>query len=139
MKKSADGSSDIRLRPGPWLWAVTAASLLVFGGVLVLSFVIPSPFWQRLTSVALAVVTVLGSLDTAQRRLELTSDGVLFVANFRRRFIPRTEIESVTWAKGSGVSLRLTDGTWAHLPELGYGSLALTNTIRAWLKRTASP
>ena len=37
--------------------------------------------------------------------------------------------------KGGGVYLKLENGGWGKLPDLGYNSQGLTNTIRAWLKR----
>jgi hypothetical protein len=45
------------------------------------------------------------------------------------------DISSVSWEKGGGVFLKLTAGGFAKLPELGYNSQGLTNTVRAWLKR----
>lgn len=53
---------------------------------------------------------------------------------FRKTAIARSDFVKVTWEAGCGVSLLLTDGTWAKVPDLGQNSQGLTNSIRAWLK-----
>lgn len=80
-------------------------------------------------------VMVLGFLDLLTTRIVLKAEGMEVVSHFRRRFIPRADINSVTWERGSGVSLALTSGKWMRLPEIGRNSQAQVNSIRAWLKR----
>jgi hypothetical protein len=78
--------------------------------------------------------------DAITRRIVLGSDRIRIVSisNFQSRTIARVEVESVTWEKGCGVSIKLRDGKWVRLPSVGRNAQGLTNTIRAWLKRTAS-
>ena len=130
--------AEIDLRPTKWFWGVALAAVLIFAAIGTFAFALPSPLWQRLAVLALNVIALLGIVDVAQRRLKLTHDGVFCVGNLRSKFVPRAQIDSVTWADGAGVSLKLVDGSWVHLPDLGRNSLALTNTIRAWLKRTSA-
>jgi hypothetical protein len=87
---------------------------------------------------AFAALSVIGFLDAILTWVELGSDSLTFVTQFRRRRIARADIDSVTWASGCGVSIKLVTGGWVTLPETG-NSQSRTNSIRAWLKRTAPP
>jgi len=64
---------------------------------------------------------------------------VTAVAFFVRRNYPREAITSVTWAKGSPVSLQLNGTTWAHLPNTGHSSQKIVGAIRAWLNEGGAP
>jgi hypothetical protein len=84
---------------------------------------------------------ILGALwlaDVFLTRIVLGSDSlrIVSVPSFQSRIIPRAEIDSVTWAKGCGASLILRDGKGVSLPSVGRNAQGLTNTIRAWLKKT---
>lgn len=102
----------------------------------ILSFRLASPLWQRLGFVAFSTLAVLAVVELAMTQVELTTTGIAFVKGFRRTFIPRADIESVTWAKGGGVFLKLVDGRSVNLPGVGRTDQGLVNSIRAWLKRT---
>jgi hypothetical protein len=95
----------------------------------------------RFGKIAVAVYLVCGAFTLAlvfRRRIVLSADGLSMVSDFRVRTIPRSEIENVTWEKGAGAHLKLRDGKCVRLPEVGLNAQALTNSIRAWLKRTES-
>jgi hypothetical protein len=83
---------------------------------------------------AVALFATGGFVDALLTRVELTDDSAVIVANFRKRVVPRAEIESVTWERGCGVGLRLTGDRFAQLPDVG-NSQGRANSIRAWLKR----
>jgi len=123
-------------RAGGSSWSVVLGTLGVALALVMIAFAIIAPLWQRLLFVAFALAAVVGALEMAWRRIELTEDGLLFVINFRQRFVPRADIDSVTWEKGAGVSLKLVNGQWLRLPDVGHGSQSLANSIRAWLRRT---
>jgi len=94
-----------------------------------------------LVAVGLAVFAALagiGLLEAILTCVELGGDSLTFVTQFRRRRIPRADIDSVTWESGCGVSIKLVTGAWVTLPDTG-NSQARTNSIRAWLKRTVPP
>jgi len=76
--------------------------------------------------------------DAFTTRIVLASDSirVVSISDFQSRTIPRTEIDSVTWEKGCGASLILRGGKGVQLPSVGRNAQGLTNTIRAWLKKT---
>lgn len=83
---------------------------------------------------------ILGALwvaDVFLTRIVLGNDTLRIVSvPFRSKTIPRTEIESVTWAAGCGASIVLRSGRGISLPSVGRNAQGLTNTIRAWLNRT---
>ena len=85
-----------------------------------------------------AIVGALWLADGFTRRIVLGSDSIRIVSisDFQSRTISRTEVDSVTWEAGCGASIKLRDGKWVRLPNVGRNPQGLTNTIRAWLKRT---
>lgn len=85
---------------------------------------------------AISVIGFLGIIEVFVFRIILQEDTIEIVRLFKRRSIARSEISSVTWEKGCGVSLKLKDGHWVKLPGTGRNALAQTNTLRAWLKST---
>ena len=88
--------------------------------------------------VALTVFGVLGIVETFVTRVELHDDRVVAVALFVRRTYRRDEITSVSWAKGSPVSLKINGTRWAHLPNTGHSSQKVVGAIRAWLNEGGS-
>jgi hypothetical protein len=112
-------------------WVVVGATLM-FVVMLGISFVTgpPTLFYGF---VALTVFGVLGIIETILTRVELHDNHIVAVAFFTRRMYPRDEITSVTWAKGSPVSLQINGMTWAHLPNTGHSSQKVVGAIRAWL------
>lgn len=93
----------------------------------------------RLRTVGLGVLALFAGCALAEgrvSRIEIGPDRLLIVKSFRRRVVPRRDIESVRWEWGSGVSVRLVDGSWVRLPDLGLNSQGVANRLRAWLSRT---
>lgn len=82
-----------------------------------------------------ALLMLVGFADALMTRVELNEEGLVRVDRFRRRFVPRAQIDSVKWEAGAGVAIRLIDGSWLGLPDVG-NSQARANSIRAWIKRT---
>ena len=95
---------------------------MVFAAMLGIAFVTgpPTLFYGF---VALTVFGVLGIVETFVTRIELHDTQIVAVAFFTRRTYPRQAITSVTWSKGSPVSLQLNGTTWAHLPNTGQSGL----------------
>jgi len=80
------------------------------------------------------VLLALGALiEILFSKIEVRPDGILIVSLSGRRFIARRDIESVTWEKGCGVSVRLRGGKWVRLPDLGHDARYVANSIREWL------
>jgi hypothetical protein len=76
-----------------------------------------------------------GIVEVATSRVVLHADAIECGAIWSRRRIQAADIDSVRWERGGGVALKLAKGGWAKLPELGYNSQGLANTVRAWLNR----
>jgi hypothetical protein len=115
--------------------------LIYLAGITLLSIHLPFniPEYHKAYIVPCYVVAgLLWLADVFFTRIELRPDTIKIVsiAPFTSRVIPRPQIDSVTWEKGCGASLKLTDGKWVKLPDVTGNAQGLTNTIRAWLKRT---
>jgi hypothetical protein len=87
--------------------------------------------------VAGLLALIVATLDSATTRVTLGRSAIVIVSNFRRRDLPRHEIDSVTWEAGVGVSLKLKGGAWVKLPDVG-NSQSRANSIRAWIRRGAT-
>ena len=111
------------------------AAFAVFVALMVGAFTDGLGWWYRAASVAFCGVSVLGLAELASTRLTIDERSLSFVKTFRRRELRREDVHSVTWAKGVGVSIRLRDGEWVRLPQVGRSHQGVTNTIRAWLAR----
>lgn len=83
---------------------------------------------------AFGLFAIVGIADSLSTSVRLYSDSLVIMSNFRRRAIPRSELEHVTWEGGVGVSLRMKSGSWVKLPDVG-NSQSVTNSIRAWIRR----
>ena len=117
-----------------WLTGSLALMTLLSGGggiVLVTQ--------QGMDAVSLMVSGVgfllaIGTLDAMRTRVTLSGEEIIIVRGFRRQRLFRGHIDYVTWEKGSGVSLRLDDGMWVRLPDVG-DSRGRAAAIRAWVER----
>lgn len=117
---------------------VLCIAIYVAGCVLIwfhLPFGIPEHL-KTWIAPAYIVLGALGLADLLVTRIALGSDNLRIVSGFRSQTIPRAEIDKVTWAAGCGASLILRGGKGVPLPSVGRNAQGLTNTIRAWLKRT---
>lgn len=83
------------------------------------------------------LVLCVATLESATTHVTLEADVMAIVSNFRRRAVPREEIDSVTWQAGAGVALKLKDGAWVRLPDVG-NSQSRANSIRAWIRQGKS-
>jgi hypothetical protein len=112
-------------------WLIVGVTML-FAALLGISFVTGPPMLFY-GFVALTVFGVLGIVETFVTRVELHDDRIVAVALFVRRTYRRDEITSVSWAKGSPVSLKINGTGWAHLPNTGHSSQKVVGAVRAWL------
>ncbi len=122
------------LRIKPWLaFVVVVSAALLLGGAA--SSYLESG-WTPL-SVAFGLLSVLGVvaiLELVASRIVLHADFLETHGLLSKRRYQASEIRSFKWEGGSGVAVELAQGGWAKLPELGYNSQSLVNTLRAWLK-----
>ncbi len=110
-----------------------AKALFVAGFVFM--YVTSGWSWTTIGFAVMTLIAALGFVELGTTRVMLLDDSVEMGSIWKRRSLRRDEIKRVTWEKGAGVAFELNEGGWAKLPELGFNSQGLTNTIRAWLKR----
>lgn len=124
------------LRPRAWLFtsALSAAILFISGAVF--SYRHAGWNWVSIAFAGLSLLGCVGVAELATTRIVLSEHGLETGSMWSRRRYSAGDIVSVTWESGSGVSVKLSTGGWAKVPELGYNSQGLANTLRAWLKRS---
>lgn len=114
----------------------------IFLAVVAVGLTIASALYYRSEGISLtfalmaafALLAIVGMADSLTTSVKLYIDSLVITSNFRRRMIPRSELEHVTWEGGVGVSMKMKSGSWVKLPDVG-NSQSVTNSIRAWLKR----
>ena len=113
--------------------------LIYIAGIVLLSVHLPFNIPERYKIYIVPGYVVFGLLwlaDVFFTRIELHSDRIKIVSDFKTRTIPRAEVAGVTWEKGCGTSLKLCDDKWVKLPGVSGNAQGLANTIRAWINRT---
>jgi hypothetical protein len=90
--------------------------------------------WVCAFFIGFSILGVAGVVESFSMYIVLEEEQIRFRETFRKTAIPKGDIVRVTWEAGCGVSLLLSDGTWAKLPDLGHNSQGLTNSIRSWLR-----
>jgi hypothetical protein len=94
-----------------------------------------------LISASLFGIGVFGTvavIDVLVSRIVLDDARIEIKGLFRRRSIPRTEISSVTWEKGTCVAMRLKDGKVVKIPNTGHNIQGQATTLRAWVNAQSS-
>jgi hypothetical protein len=123
------------LRPKPWILIAVATAAAMFVVGFVFTYTQSGWSWVSLTFAGMTLLGIGGVIEVATSRVSLYDDALECGTIWSRRCHPVADIASVSWEKGGGVFLKLKSGGFAQLPELGYNSQGLTNTVRAWLKR----
>lgn len=116
-------------------------TVLYLAGIILLSVHMPFGISDRHRVWFVPIFAVLGAfglIDVFTRRIILGADSIRVISysDYLCRSIPRALIKSVTWEKGCGASLILHEGKGVRLPNVGRNAQGLTNTIRAWLRKT---
>ncbi len=124
------------LRTRPWLAVVVVEANALFLGGAVSTYV--ESGWNPVSIIfaLLSALGVLGILELVALRIVLRGDSLEIHRLFSTRLLAASEIRRFKWEGGSGVAAELTRGGWATLPELGFNSQSLANTLRAWLKNS---
>ena len=124
------------LRPRRWMAVSVVVATAVFLCGAGLSYIGSGWTWSTAGFAAISLVGLVGLVELAWSRIVLSEAELEVRTLWTHKRYAASRVASVTWEAGCGVALKLSDGTWAKLPDLGYNSQGLTNTIRAWLKRT---
>lgn len=128
--------TQIVFRPPRSSWILLLLTTLIFFVVAIGSFILALEWWYRVAAVLLASACPVSLAELATQRVQLEGGTMTIVDKFRRRTLNCSEISKVTWAKGMGVAVQLLNGEWVKLPPVGTSHQGVTNTIRAWVKRT---
>lgn len=120
-------------RPAPWLYAILAFGELVSTLGAILAYVREESIWWVAGSAALALAFSAGIVDLAISRIELARDELRITELHRRVAVPKNDIV-LAKVEGGAVFLQLQDGRWFKVPDTGRNSLAMVNSIRAWIK-----
>ena len=122
-----------QFRPPTWQLIMSLVIAIAFPIGTVIQYQFAGLDWISASLILFSAFGVLGLVETLTTRLELTDSELLVSRWFRQKSIARARVVKVTWAAGVNVSIRLDDDSWVKLPEVGNGSQALCNSIRAWI------
>jgi hypothetical protein len=127
-----------QLRPKPWVLVATVIALALFVAGFVFTYTRSGWTWLSIAYGGMTLIGLAGFIEVATTRVVLYDDSLECGPIWSRRRYPVEGIASVSWEKGGGVFLKLKAGGFGKLPDLGYNSQGLTNTVRAWLKRRSA-
>jgi len=134
MAKKTTLRTEFRARR--WLRLLVLGVCVLFVAGFSYSYRLQGLGWQSAAYAALSILGIAALAETFLVRVVLLEDAALLVTLRGRQRLPRESIASVKWEGGSGVALHMRDGSWVKLPEMGQNSQGLSNSIRAWLRRT---
>jgi hypothetical protein len=140
MTRTAPPDDDVPrvLGTAPWVYVAVGAADLLFTLGAVGLYLHQGLGVGFVVFVLLATLAGLGLAEAAISRIVLGAHALEVQSLRSRGRYPASEIRSVNWEGGSGVSLQLATGRWVKLPELGRNSQSVANAVRAWLKRSSS-
>ena len=121
-------------RPARWLYIFFSIVLVASLFITFYSYRNDGITWVTLGCAIVTVLGIGGIADLFVTSVSLQEKNIVVKRLLRETRIERGAIENVSWEKGSGVSLRLKDGSWAKLPEAIDQGQGFTNSLRAWLK-----
>ena len=127
---------DLRVfRSRGWLLVGPILMTLVCGAIAVATSAADRPvrFW---VAAALAAFGLAGIVEWRLAFVAVGPDELIIRELLRTRRYARPAVADVSWAKGVGVSLRLSNGAVASVPDLGHSSSAVAGAVRAWLNDT---
>jgi hypothetical protein len=131
-------ATETVLRPVRWLKLMTIGAASLFLAGFLTMYLLQGLSITALAFAGLSILVVAGVLEAFTLRVVLSAEALWVSKLGSRKAYARSEIRSVTWAKGCPVTFQLADGRWVKLPEVGSSSQGVVNTIRAWLKRGGS-
>lgn len=121
-----------RARPFRFLWII--AIILAGAAAAVYSFTNDEARWMVFGSIGFFALGIISLVEAASDYVILDNKELRFRKTFRSVRILKSEIEKITWTKGGGVSIKRTSGSWVMVPDMGYDSQGMTNSLQAWLR-----
>ena len=119
-----------------WFPGVFLAMTAVFLMISILLYRSKSEWWLTLFMGTLSLGCLAACVEGLRTSVSLTKDSLVLRQWPRQCAVSRRDIEKVTWEKGCGVAVLTKAKKWVKIPEIiGYNSQAMTNSIRAWVKK----
>ena len=117
----------------PWLHLYLYGGFTLFALVLLVIYLNGGVLWLTLVFGVLALLSLFYTVDSMVGRMELAEDALVIHALWRKKVIPRGQIERVNWEYGCGVYLEYQNGEIETLPDFG-NAQSLCQVLRAWKK-----
>jgi len=90
--------------------------------------------WITIGCWLIFAVGLLGIVDAALSFVELGDSELRMRKNFRKSVVARSDIKSISVAKGCPISIHLANGSRVEIPDLG--GQGLDNSLRSWIRAT---
>ena len=82
-----------------------------------------------------SIFLAISGLKQIFTKIILHPDRLEVISIFNKTSLEKESIENVTWEKGGGVSIKLSNDNWVTIPDLG-NSQSVCNSLRTWLKKS---
>ena len=112
----------------PWLVSIATA---LFGAAAVVTYQLRGWNWVSIGMAAAVVMGLAGVVETLVERVVLEDEALVVRRLWGTQRYSIADIDRVEEAKGVEPALRLKNGQWVKLPDVGYH---LGNSVRAWLR-----
>ena len=119
-----------------WMRATSVLAFALFAAACTHEFLANGGTVTAWVLMGLAVLGALGIAEVVTARVDLYPERIVIVSNLRKSAFPRGSFVRASWAKGVSVTLERSDGSFLKLPDVGGNSQGLTNSLRAWIKRS---
>jgi hypothetical protein len=124
------------IRATSWYRIVTLLAAALFFVVPLALFYTHGLSWVTSISFLFPAIGILAAYEVFSSRVILGDNSIDIVSSLRKRSFDRSQVSTVK-VDGGRVFIKIEgDAGWVELPELGRNSLSMSNTIRAWLRRT---
>jgi hypothetical protein len=118
-----------------WVYAALTIAVALFAtGVVLLSA--DELYWEFWGTLTLLVICIMALMSAFFTKVENTGDCITIVNNFRKVEVPKRSIDRVSWEKGGGSCLKLSNGTFVKLPITGRNEQGVANRVRSWLNQS---
>ena len=124
-------------RTARWYRILSAIALVLMSAAGLYPLLAGGTPLYRAIGVLLLVFGVAGFIDVMVSRIVLDERELRVISLARTRKYRRGDFESAK-VDGGAVCLKRRDGGWLVLPDTGRNTLAVRNTIHAWIKAAES-
>ena len=116
-----------------WLRAFSALGVLLFSFSAYFLYIENGLSFLTVVAMAMVPLAILAFTDSIVARIEPRADQLLIVHNLKTTRYDQTSVTEVK-RDGGFVFVKLDDGDWRKIPDIGRNSQSIFNTILAWQK-----